>query len=71
MAGKVLCSQVGRDPPGTNTFSTAHQPTTGLMGPGTLQSCGIIDLQSQAVATRETNMILKSLVDGQRKRIFA
>lgn len=56
MAGKILCSKVGRDPPRTNTFSTPHQPTTGLMGPGTLQSCRVIDLQSQTVATRETNM---------------
>ena len=69
MAGKVLCPKVGRDSPRTNTVSTSHQPTAGPMGPRTLQSRGIIDLQSQTLATRETNMIRSHGFDQQHNNL--
>lgn len=59
MAGQILCPEVGGDPPGTDTVPTSHQLTAGPLGRRTLQSCGIIDLQSKTDA-RENDMIHES-----------
>lgn len=69
MAGEILCPEVGRDPPGTNTFSTSHQHITRPLGRRTLQPCRIIELQSQTDATRETDMIRRRGVERQGRKL--